>query len=153
MVENIATIPTTFGTLAIVEQDGKITDLHWSGQDQGERTPLLSEALSQLQAYCQKRLTVFDLPLAPKGNKLQQQVLKAMYAIPYGETVTYGDIATSIDAPAQAVGQACGRNPIPIIIPCHRVTAANGLGGFSSPSGVEQKIAFLRHEGAYGLLI
>ncbi|MGB4829380.1 MAG: MGMT family protein, partial [Paracoccaceae bacterium] len=78
---------------------------------------------------------------------------RAMAAIPYGETRTYGQIAHAVGAPAQAVGQACGANPIPILIPCHRVLGGNTLGGFSAPGGVETKVALLRHEGAAGLLI
>lgn len=76
-----------------------------------------------------------------------------MSAIPYGETVTYGDIAKELGLPPQAVGQACGANSIPIVIPCHRVVGADGLGGFSARGGVETKVALLRHEGAYALLI
>jgi O-6-methylguanine DNA methyltransferase len=77
----------------------------------------------------------------------------AMQAIPYGETREYGEIAEEIGAMPQPVGNACGWNSIAIIIPCHRVVAATGLGGFSAPGGIETKIALLRHEGAYGLLI
>ena len=76
-----------------------------------------------------------------------------MAAIPLGETRSYGQIAAAVGAPAQAVGQACGANPIPIIIPCHRILGARTLGGFSAPGGVETKVALLRHEGAAGLLI
>ena len=76
-----------------------------------------------------------------------------MAAIPHGETRTYGDLARDLGAPAQAVGQACGANPVPILIPCHRVLGRNGLGGFSAPGGVETKVALLRLEGAAGLLI
>ena len=76
-----------------------------------------------------------------------------MRAIPFGGTRTYGEIAAKVGAPAQAVGQACGANPIPVIIPCHRATAAEGLGGFSAAGGVEMKVALLRHEGAYSLLL
>jgi len=71
-----------------------------------------------------------------------------MQAIPLGDTRTYGEIARDVGASAQSVGQACGRNPIPIIIPCHRVMGAQGLTGFSAPGGVETKVALLRHEGA-----
>ena len=76
-----------------------------------------------------------------------------MRAIPVGHTRTYGDIARDLGVPPQAVGQACGGNPIAIIIPCHRVLGAGGLGGFSGAGGVETKVALLRHEGAAGLLI
>ena len=76
-----------------------------------------------------------------------------MCAIPYGETMEYGEIARKLGSMPQPVGNACGRNSIPIIIPCHRVVGASGLGGFSAPGGVETKVALLKHEGAYGLLI
>jgi O-6-methylguanine DNA methyltransferase len=76
-----------------------------------------------------------------------------MAAIPFGHTRSYGDLAREIGAPAQAIGQACGANPIPILIPCHRVLAANGLGGFSAKGGVESKVFLLRLEGAASLLI
>ena len=74
-------------------------------------------------------------------------------AIRFGETRTYGQIARQLGATAQAVGQACGANPIPILIPCHRVIGADGLGGYSGAHGVETKMALLRHEGAAGLLL
>ena len=76
-----------------------------------------------------------------------------MYAIPLGETRTYGDLAIELGQAPQTVGQACGANPIPVVIPCHRVLSANGLGGFSGAGGVETKVALLRHERAASLLI
>ena len=83
----------------------------------------------------------------------QVQVCEVMQSIPFGETLTYGDIAKRLDVPAQAIGQACGGNPIPVIIPCHRVLGATSLGGYSGEGGVETKVWLLRHEGAAGLLI
>ena len=82
------------------------------------------------------------------GEGLNAQVRRAMADIPLGETRTYGEIARAVGAPAQAVGQACGANPLPILIPCHRVTGTDWFGGFSAPGGVETKAALLRHEGA-----
>ncbi len=76
-----------------------------------------------------------------------------MCAIPFGETRTYGDLARALGVPAQAIGQACGANPVPVIVPCHRVLGAAGLGGYSAPGGVETKVALLRHEGAASLLL
>lgn len=110
-------------------------------------SPLLQEGLRQLQAYFDGRLQRFDLPL-DWGAGLNAAVRRAMAEIPWGETRTYGQIAKAVGAPAQAVGQACGANPLPIIIPCHRVTGTNWFGGFSAPGGVETKAALLRHEGA-----
>ena len=113
---------------------------------------LQAEGLRQLQAYFDRRLTRFDLPL-DMGQGFQSWVRQAMAAIPYGETRTYGALARDLGAPAQAVGQACGANPLPILVPCHRVLGQKGLGGFSAPGGVESKVALLRLEGAAGLLI
>lgn len=146
-------VDTQFGCLGIEETNGAITQLVWNGRDKGEATPLLIEAASQLTAYAEGRMQQFDLPLLVEGSEFQRQVCDLMFAIPFGETRTYGDIARDLGQSAQAVGQACGGNPIPVIIPCHRVLAANGLGGFSGQGGIESKVALLRHEGAAGLLI
>lgn len=145
------TVASPFGPLTLTEQDDRIIRLAW-GAETDDPSPLLGEAARQLAAYFDHRLTVFDLPME-FGTGLNEQVRRAMAAIPYGETRTYGDLAKAVGAPAQAVGQACGANPIPILIPCHRVLGRNTLGGFSAPGGVETKVALLRLEGAAGLLI
>ncbi|MEX0287336.1 MAG: methylated-DNA--[protein]-cysteine S-methyltransferase [Paracoccaceae bacterium] len=146
-------IHTQFGQLSVIETDGAVTRLTWNLPDDGPSTPLLEEALAQLQAYDEGRLEQFDLPLHVNGTPFQQAVCDAMYAIPFGYTRTYGEIAKDLGHPAQAVGQACGANPIAVIIPCHRVMGAKGLTGFSAPGGVETKVALLRHERAGGYLI
>ncbi|PWJ22289.1 methylated-DNA--[protein]-cysteine S-methyltransferase [Jannaschia seohaensis] len=106
------------------------------------------EARAQLRAYFAGDLTRFDLPLAPEGTPFQRRVWAALQAIPMGETATYKDIATAIGQPGatRAVGRANGANPLPILIPCHRVVAADRLGGFSGPP--EIKRALLELEGA-----
>ncbi len=146
-------VKTRFGQLGVEETDGAITRLVWDGQAYGPATPLLQEAKAQLKAYDAGRLTQFDLPYRIAGSAFQQKVCDLIYAIPFGETRTYGALAQQLAHPAQAVGQACGANPIPVIIPCHRVLAASGLGGFSGQGGIEGKVALLRHEGAASLLI
>ncbi|MGQ0566757.1 MAG: methylated-DNA--[protein]-cysteine S-methyltransferase [Gemmobacter sp.] len=146
-----AAADSPFGPLTLVEEGGRIVALHWR-REAGEGSALLDEAVRQLAAYFDRRLAAFDLPL-DWGTGLQAQVRRAMAAIPLGQTRTYGDIAREVGAPAQAVGQACGANPIPILIPCHRVLGQKTLGGFSAPGGIETKVALLRHEGAAGLLI
>jgi methylated-DNA-[protein]-cysteine S-methyltransferase len=146
-----ATFDSPLGPLSLTEDNGRITALHWRAAA-GEATPLLTEALAQLQAYFDRRLTRFDLPLH-WGTGLSEQVRRAMAAIPLGETRTYGDLARDLKTPAQAIGQACGANPIPIIIPCHRILGAHSLGGFSARGGVETKVWLLKHEGAASLLI
>lgn len=148
----ILTIPTQFGPLTLWEDDSTIVRLDWDG-DGTDDTPLLVEAARQVQAYAAGTLTEFDLPLRIKGSDFQRDVCAQMSAIPFGETVTYGDIAKALNQSAQAVGSACGGNPIPVIIPCHRVMGAKGLTGFSGKGGVETKVALLRHEGAGGFLI
>lgn len=148
---NRHSLQTPLGSVTIHEENGVLTRLDWR-DDPGDPSPLLDEAAAQLTAYFNRRLTAFDLPF-DWGNGLQKQVRRAMAAIPLGETLTYGDIARALNTPAQAIGQACGANPLPILIPCHRVLGAKGLGGFSAKGGVETKVWLLRHEGAAGLLI
>ena len=142
------------GPLVIHEDDGAVTRLSWGRAIDEAETPLLRDANEQLSAYFDGRLTKFDLPTFVHGSDFQRAVCDAMLAIPYGETLTYGDIAKLTGNSAQAVGNACGANPIPIIIPCHRVMGAGGkLVGFSGAGGVETKVQLLRLEGAAGLLI
>lgn len=136
-----------FGPVALVERDGVLLGVEWRLPEVTGDSPLLREGLSQLRAYFDGRLARFDLPM-DWGTGLNEGVRRAMAAIPYGETRTYGQIAKAVGAPAQAVGQACGANPLPILIPCHRVTGTGWFGGFSAPGGVETKAALLRHEGA-----
>ena len=146
-------VPTQFGDLTLTEEDGAITRLDWGSVRDQDTSDLLDQAAMQLAAYDEGRLEDFDLPLRVAGTDFQRDVCAAMSAIPFGYTLTYGEIAKALGVPAQAVGQACGGNPIPVIIPCHRVMGAKGLTGFSGRGGVETKVALLRHEGAAGLLI
>lgn len=146
-------IATQFGDLILTQTGDYITKLDWGRAQAEDSTDVLEEACRQMMAYDVGKLQVFDLPLRVEGSDFQRAVCDAMFAIPFGETCTYGDIAKQLGAPAQAVGGACGNNPIPIIIPCHRVMGAKGLTGFSGAGGVETKVALLRHEGAGGFLI
>ncbi len=145
-------IETPVGRLGLFEYDGHIVRLTWAS-DADDETPLLQEARDQITAYFEGSLKTFDLPLAPAGSEFQKTVFDIMSAIPLGETMTYGQIAKKLETFAQPVGQACGANPIPVIIPCHRVLSSSGLGGFSGAGGVETKISLLRHEDAYPFLI
>ena len=144
---------TPLGRLIVTEQDDAITDITWSKRTDTDDTPLLREAKRQLLAFFRHDLRDFDLPLRPHGDAFQQSVNQAMRTIPFGETREYGQITKDLGSMPQPVGNACGRNSIPIVIPCHRVVGASGLGGFSAPGGIETKVALLKHEGAYGLLI
>ena len=135
------------GDLTISAENDKIVAVDWGwGRDQ-DATPLLRDAKKQLEAYFDGRLKKFDLPLAPNGSDFQKQVWRAMVKIPYGKTATYGAIAERLDSSARSVGTACGRNPLPVLIPCHRVVAAGGgLGGYSGDGGLKTKTALLRLE-------
>ena len=114
------------------------------------------EVARQLREYFAGRRRDFDLPLAPEGTEFRRRVWEALRTIPFGETRTYRDVAAQVGAPRgmQAIGQANRHNRIPIVIPCHRVVAVGGIGGYSGdgPTGkkVDTKRWLLRHEGAAG---
>lgn len=114
---------------------------------QGE---LEMQILEQLQHYCQTGQQDFDLPLKPVGTEFQQRVWRALQGIPTGEVRTYGELAQQLRSSARAVGNACRQNPIPLLIPCHRVVAKSGLGGFAGQTEGAQpalKQRLLSHEG------
>lgn len=148
-----AWLPTPLGPLCFTEEDGAITSLDWCEPCGQDDTQLLRRAMAQLTAYFAGDLTQFDLPLHVGGSDFQRAVCTAIFEIPFGETRSYGALAKILGVPAQAIGSGCGGNPIPVIIPCHRVLGASGLGGFSAKGGVETKVWLLRHEGAGGILI
>ena len=141
------------GPLGANATEAGITDLIWGRGGNLTTGPLHSQVSDELTAYFAGDLQRFETPVAPRGSTFQQRFYAALCAIPYGETRTYGDLAGELSVSAQAIGQACGANPIAILIPCHRVLAANGLGGYSGAGGIEAKVALLRLEGAAGLLI
>lgn len=138
---------TPLGEITISEEDGAIVALDWGRGSDQESTPLLREARDQLHDYFDAKRMNFQLPLAPHGTPYQRRVWAALTRIPAGETRSYLDIAREIASVPRAVGQANGANPIPILIPCHRVIAANGaLGGFSGGDGPSTKRYLLQHE-------
>jgi methylated-DNA-[protein]-cysteine S-methyltransferase len=116
------------------------------------QTPLAAEAARQLRAYLAAPAFVFSLPLRPAGTTFQRRVWAAIAAIAHNQTRTYGDIAKELRNAPRAVGQACGANPYPIVVPCHRVVAAGGgLGGFAHDRGdflLGVKRWLLAHEGS-----
>jgi methylated-DNA-[protein]-cysteine S-methyltransferase len=148
----VASVETQLGRLGIVEENEQITRLLWAVSPQAPSTPLLAEAVNQLAGYFSGERKTFELPLSPLGGPFQQRVCTAMSAIPFGETRTYGELARELGTSAQPLGNACGANSIPIMIPCHRVLSATGLGGFSGSGGVDTKTRLLKHENAYPLL-
>jgi len=145
-------VPSPLGPVWVEEAEGAITRAGWGTAAPGD-SALLRAAAAELAAFFAGDLRTFTVPIRHGRDGATGRVLDALRAIPFGETRRYGDIAAEVGLPAQAVGQACGANPIPILIPCHRVLSASGLGGFSAPGGVEAKVWLLRHEGAASLLI
>jgi methylated-DNA-[protein]-cysteine S-methyltransferase len=142
------TLHSPLGELTVFEEDGSIIALEWGrGAGAGTATPLLAAAKRQLDAYFDDPAVTFDLPLAPAGTPFRQRVWQAMRDIPAGQVLSYGAIAAKLGSSARAVGGACGANPIPIIIPCHRVVgAASALGGYSGGDGPDTKRYLLAHE-------
>jgi len=113
------------------------------------KNPLAERAAKQLERYRDNPDTTFDLPLLVEGSELQRGVWDAMCAIPRGRTRTYGELARELGVDARAIGQCCGDNKLPIVIPCHRVVAADGIGGFGHATGgylLEAKRWLLMHE-------
>lgn len=145
-------IHTPIGDLSVAEEDGAIVAVDWGwGRDQTQ-TALLSRAREQLFAYFDGALTRFDLPLNPAGTPYRRRVWAALTQIPYGATRSYADIARQVGGSPRSVGQANGANPIPILIPCHRVLATTGLGGYSGGEGLATKRALLALEARAGAL-
>lgn len=113
-------------------------------------SPLLERVAEQLAAYYADPRHRFDLPIEARGSEFRRRVWQALLDLPVGHTTTYGELARHLGSSARAVGQALGDNPLPIVIPCHRVLAAHGLGGFNHAGGgfsLDVKRWLLRHEG------
>ncbi|QWT46630.1 methylated-DNA--[protein]-cysteine S-methyltransferase [Azospira inquinata] len=111
-----------------------LTGIHFlpPGPARAGTTPLAREAARQLAAYLQDARFAFDLPLAPRGTPFQHRVWLAIAAIPLGQTQSYGELARALTSSPRAVGGACGANPLPLVVPCHRVIAQSGrLNGFA----------------------
>lgn len=125
--------------------------------DSGERVAgsgALADGAAQIAAYFAGRLTVFDLPLAVSPSPRGEAMRAAVVALGFGETLSYGALARTIGSGARAIGQACARNPLPIIVPCHRVTNADGsLGAYSAGDGPATKQWLLNFEGSGSRLL
>jgi methylated-DNA-[protein]-cysteine S-methyltransferase len=147
---NSLSVSSPVGNLVLEEAEGALVAIRWSDDPGGNGSPLLAEAARQLEAYFAGALTDFDLPLRPAGSVFERRVWTGMQAIPYGKTRSYGELAAGIGSAPRAVGGACGKNPIPIVIPCHRVLAKTGLGGYSGAGGLKTKQTLLALEGALG---
>ena len=148
----ICYVDSPVGRLAIEADHDAVTGVRWASPGERAREKadslVLKEAARQLDRYFAKKLKRFDLPLAQRGTDFQKRVWAAMRDIPYGETATYGGMAMALGSGPRPVGMACARNPIPIIVPCHRVLASGGReGGYSGGRGLPTKHQLLALEG------
>lgn len=150
-MEKLLYLKSPYGALKVRFQKEKVVYIDWTKQSPQFRTQMDSverQVADEILAYLEGRLKKLTFPYElTDGTPFQRQVWKAIQSIPYGQVATYGDLALKIGNPkaVRAVGGACGKNPILIRIPCHRVVAKSGLGGFSSP--MELKKVLLDIEG------
>ena len=149
-----ARIKAPFATLGVIADDAYVQAIHFLPASVAAKSPITNTiahlATVQLMSYLDNPKFRFDLPLRLSGSKHQLDVWHAMQDIAAGKVKTYGEIAAAIASSPRAVGTACGRNPVPIVVPCHRITAANGLGGFmggklDDPLAIKRWL--LTHEG------
>ena len=152
-MKRVHSFMTDIGWVHVAEENGAITEVTLPGEKApaGEisKTPLLEKASFEISEYLRGERYRFSLPLAPRGSDFAMMVWKEMLTIPYGEVRTYGELAEGIGRPgaARAVGQACNRNPISILIPCHRVVGAGGkLTGYAGGLDLKQKLLELEED-------
>jgi methylated-DNA-[protein]-cysteine S-methyltransferase len=138
--------------VAVATRDDRVVEIRYlplSAPSIHAMNPLAAKAAQQLESYLADPDTKFDLPLAIEGTPFQRRLWEALCQIPRGRTRTYGELARELNGEARAVGQACGDNRLPVVIPCHRVVAADGIGGFAHSTGgylLEAKRWLLAHE-------
>ncbi|MFL9926448.1 methylated-DNA--[protein]-cysteine S-methyltransferase [Herbaspirillum lusitanum] len=153
-----AIVHTPFGGMGVRTAAGVLIEMVYLPKYFHEKAPtdvVAERAAKQIRRYIEKPGSAFKLPLAEVGSPFQQRVWKAIAEIPCGQVLTYGDVARRIKSAPRAVGQACGANWFPLVVPCHRVTAAGGLGGFSHQDDsdsffLDVKRWLLQHEGVSG---
>ena len=142
----IGTFLTIIGKVSVVADRNSVLAVYLPSDNlpniESGTTPVMEEAIGEISEYLNGSRKVFTVPVSPEGTEFQKIVWDAMTDIPYGSTASYGEIAEYIGHPrsARAVGTACGCNPIPIIIPCHRVVASDGLGGYSGGLAIKKKL-------------
>jgi methylated-DNA-[protein]-cysteine S-methyltransferase len=138
--------------VAVTTREARVVEISYlplSAPPVAPRNPLAERAARQLERYRADPDARFELPLLVEGTVFQRRLWEALCGIPRGRTLTYGELARALGGEARAVGQACGDNRLPIVIPCHRVVAANGIGGFAHATGgylLEAKRWLLMHE-------
>ena len=150
-----ALINAPFGAVAISMQAGHLAiDLLAESpavENQMSADVLINQAHQQIVKYLQQANSPFNMPMPEQGTAFQQRVWQAIASIPPGQTRTYGQLAEQLNSGPRAVANACGANPTPLIIPCHRVLAKNGMGGFmqGNKNGLKIKRWLLAHEGIH----
>lgn len=149
-----AVIDAPFGKVGIRTDESVVREIVYlpeSVRSIDPDTPLAKRAVQQIERYFERESATFDLPLAQVGTGFQHRVWDAIRAIPPGVVLTYGQVAKQIGSAPRAVGQACGANYFPLVIPCHRVVAAGGIGGFANHDDdgyfLKVKRWLLAHEG------
>ena len=151
-----AIITSPIGKIAVMNNEQALTqvDVYAEGVPyvvSGENS-LTTNIVDQLNAYFAKKINHFDLPLDVSGTAFQEKVWRALQNIPFGSCLTYGELAKEVNTSARAIGGACRNNPVPIVIPCHRIVAANGIGGYSGQWRLGRKVDIkrwlLKHEQA-----
>ena len=147
MMENVFYYDTKIGRIGIIDNGKAITKIYFANKNEinieENETELLRETVKQLEEFFEGKRNCFDLPLEPKGTEFQKKVWSALQEIPFGETRSYGEIAKIVgnEKASRAVGMANNKNPIPIIIPCHRVIGANGkLVGYAGGLNIKEKL-------------
>ncbi|MEE2955539.1 MAG: methylated-DNA--[protein]-cysteine S-methyltransferase [Pseudomonadota bacterium] len=142
------------GPLTLVQDGEDITRLLWQSPGNGKGSLELFRAKEQINNYFKGTRKNFSLSLRPYGTKFQNRVWSVLMAIPYGKVKTYGEVARKLKTSPRAIGNACGQNPIPLIIPCHRVVGASGsLTGYSGGDGLKTKAFLLEHENSQRRLV
>ena len=148
-----AVIKTPFCYLGLVLEDNELAGTEYLSADTkpfNSSNPEIAAIVKQIQAYAEDSSLIFRLPVKTRGTEFQRRVWKKLTEIPPGKVKTYGELAKELVSSAQAVGNACRANPIPLIIPCHRVVSASGIGGFAGTTSgylIDIKRQLLRHEG------
>ncbi|AEH50313.1 methylated-DNA--[protein]-cysteine S-methyltransferase [Pseudothermotoga thermarum] len=137
-------IKVRLGYICVAEENGKVVSIEFQNQDK-TNGKIQKEIKDQILEYLAGKRKIPDFPVDPKGTDFQKKVWQALREIPYGTVISYGELAKKLNTSARAIGQAVGRNPLPIYFPCHRVVAKNSLGGFSS--GIKWKKFLLEVEG------
>ncbi len=144
---NFGSIRTPIGIIRVVETNNKISKVNWANKIEKSSSPLICSALIKIKEYFEKKININSVPINLDFSSLQIEILNKISRIPFGTTLSYGLLAKKLNTHPRVVGKVCSINPLPLIIPCHRVlTSQNKLGGYSCGNGLETKLWLLNHE-------